>query len=231
VVTAAKPQNEGSEGSRGVRVVIADDDLLVREGVASLLHRNGYEVVGQAGDGDHLLTLVRMQKPDLAIVDIRMPPTHTTEGLEAARTIRAELPDVAILVLSAYVDINHAMELLRSGERSGYLLKRRVTDMDEFVDTLQRLVRGGSVVDPTLISELVDARRIDDPLEELSQREREVLALMAQGRSNGGIARRLWISERTVEKHVQSILAKLGLPETTDDHRRVLAVVTFLKAG
>jgi serine/threonine-protein kinase PknK len=172
-----------------------------------------------------------MQKPDLAIVDIRMPPTHTTEGLEAARTIRAELPDVAILVLSAYVDINHAMELLRSGERSGYLLKRRVTDMDEFVDTLQRLVRGGSVVDPTLISELVDARRIDDPLEELSQREREVLALMAQGRSNGGIARRLWISERTVEKHVQSILAKLGLPETTDDHRRVLAVVTFLKAG
>jgi serine/threonine-protein kinase PknK len=231
VVTAAKPQHEGSEGSRGVRVVIADDDLLVREGVASLLHRNGYEVVGQAGDGDHLLTLVRMQKPDLAIVDIRMPPTHTTEGLEAARTIRAELPDVAILVLSAYVDINHAMELLRSGERSGYLLKRRVTDMDEFVDTLQRLVRGGSVVDPTLISELVDARRIDDPLEELSQREREVLALMAQGRSNGGIARRLWISERTVEKHVQSILAKLGLPETTDDHRRVLAVVTFLKAG
>jgi serine/threonine-protein kinase PknK len=231
VVTAAKPQHEGSEGSRGVRVVIADDDFLVREGVASLLHRNGYEVVGQAGDGDHLLTLVRMQKPDLAIVDIRMPPTHTTEGLEAARTIRAELPDVAILVLSAYVDINHAMELLRSGERSGYLLKRRVTDMDEFVDTLQRLVRGGSVVDPTLISELVDARRIDDPLEELSQREREVLALMAQGRSNGGIARRLWISERTVEKHVQSILAKLGLPETTDDHRRVLAVVTFLKAG
>jgi serine/threonine-protein kinase PknK len=231
VVTAAKPQHEGSEGSRGVRVVIADDDLLVREGVASLLHRNGYEVVGQAGDGDHLLTLVRMQKPDLAIVDIRMPPTHTTEGLEAARTIRAEWPDVAILVLSAYVDINHAMELLRSGERSGYLLKRRVTDMDEFVDTLQRLVRGGSVVDPTLISELVDARRIDDPLEELSQREREVLALMAQGRSNGGIARRLWISERTVEKHVQSILAKLGLPETTDDHRRVLAVVTFLKAG
>jgi serine/threonine-protein kinase PknK len=231
VVTAAKPQHEGSEGSRGVRVVIADDDLLVREGVASLLHRNGYEVVGQAGDGDHLLTLVRTQKPDLAIVDIRMPPTHTTEGLEAARTIRAELPDVAILVLSAYVDINHAMELLRSGERSGYLLKRRVTDMDVFVDTLQRLVRGGSVVDPTLISELVDARRIDDPLEELSQREREVLALMAQGRSNGGIARRLWISERTVEKHVQSILAKLGLPETTDDHRRVLAVVTFLKAG
>jgi serine/threonine-protein kinase PknK len=231
VVATAKPQREGSERSGGVRVVIADDDLLVREGVASLLHRSGFEVVGQAGDGDDLLALVRGLKPDLAIVDIRMPPTHSTEGLEAARTIRAEQPDVAILVLSAHIDITHAMELLRSGERSGYLLKRRVTDMDEFVDTLRRLLKGGSVVDPTLISELVDARRMDDPLEELSQREREVLALMAEGRSNGGIARRLWISERTVEKHVQSILAKLGLPETTDDHRRVLAVVTFLRAG
>ena len=227
----ATPQRERDERSGGVRVVIADDDLLVREGVASLLHRNGYEVVGQAGNGDDLVTLVRRHKPDLAIVDIRMPPTHSTEGLDAARTIRAELPDVAILVLSAYVDINHAMELLRSGTRSGYLLKRRVTDIDEFIDTLQRLVRGGSVVDPTLISELVGARRVHDPLEELSQREREVLALMAEGRSNVGIARRLWVSERTVEKHVQSILAKLGLPGTTDDHRRVLAVVTFLKAG
>ncbi len=184
MVTAARPDE--NEGTGGVRVVIADDDLLVREGVASLLHRNGYEVVGQAGDGDDLLSLVRRHKPDLAIVDIRMPPTHSTEGLDAARTIRAELPDVAILVLSAYVDINHAMELLRSGTRSGYLLKRRVTDVDEFIDTLQRLVRGGSVVDPTLISELVGARRVHDPLEELSQREREVLALMAEGRSNVG---------------------------------------------
>jgi serine/threonine-protein kinase PknK len=231
VVATATPQREGSEGSGGIRVVIADDDLLVREGVASLLHRNGFEIVGQAGDGDDLLSLVRGQKPDLAIVDIRMPPTHSTEGLEAARTIRAELPDVAILVLSAYIDVHHAMELLRSGERTGYLLKRRVTDMDEFVDTLQRLVKGGSVVDPALISELVGAHRVSDPLEELSRREREVLALMAEGRSNSGIARRLWVSERTVEKHVQSILAKLGLPETTDDHRRVLAVVAFLKAG
>jgi DNA-binding NarL/FixJ family response regulator len=230
VVAEAKPQREEVEGFGGVRVVIADDDFLVREGVASLLHRNGFEVVGQADDADHLLALVRRHKPDLAIVDIRMPPTHSTEGLEAARTIRAELPDVAILVLSAYIDVNHAMELLGSGERSGYLLKRRVTAMGEFIDTLQRIVNGGSVVDPALISELVGARRANDPLEELTQREREVLALMAEGRSNGGIARRLWVSERTVEKHVHSILAKLGLPDTTDDHRRVLAVVAFLKA-
>jgi serine/threonine-protein kinase PknK len=197
--------------------------------VASLLHRNGFEVVGEAGDGDELLSLVRRHQPELAIVDIRMPPTHSTEGLDAARTIRAELPEVAILVLSAYIDVNHAMELLGSGERSGYLLKRRVTAMDEFIDTLQRIVRGGSVVDPELISELVGARRANDPLEELTQREREVLGQMAEGRSNAGIARRLWVSERTVEKHVQSILAKLGLPDTSDDHRRVLAVVAFLK--
>jgi serine/threonine-protein kinase PknK len=159
-----------------------------------------------------------------------MPPTHSTEGLAAARTIRAELPEVAILVLSAYVDVNHAMELLASGNRLGYVLKRRVTAIDEFVDTLRRLLNGGSVVDPALISELVSARRANDPLEELSHREREVLELMAEGRSNGGIARQLWLSERTVEKHVHSILAKLRLPDTTDDHRRVLAVVTFLKA-
>jgi DNA-binding NarL/FixJ family response regulator len=219
-----------AEVSGSVRVVIADDDFLVREGVVSLLDRNGFDVVGQAGDGDELITLVRRHRPDLAIVDIRMPPTHSTEGLDAARLIRAELPDVAIVVLSAYIDINHALELLGSGERSGYLLKRRVTAMDEFIETLQRIVKGGSVVDPTLISELVGARRANDPLEALTQREREVLALMAEGRSNAGVARQLWVSERTVEKHVQSILAKLGLPDTTDDHRRVLAVVTFLRA-
>ena len=213
-----------------MRVVIADDDFLLREGVASLLDRNGFDVVGLAGDGDHLLTLVRLHKPDLAIIDIRMPPTHSTEGLEAARTIRAELPDVAILILSAYVDVNHAMELLGSGERSGYLLKSRITAMDEFVDALQRIVKGGSVVDPTLISELVGARRANDPLEQLTQREREVLAQMAEGRSNAGIGRQLWVSGRTVEKHVHSILMKLGLLDTTDDHRRVLAVVTFLRA-
>jgi serine/threonine-protein kinase PknK len=209
---------------------VADDDFLVREGVASLLQRTGFEIVGQAGDADHLLTLVRRLNPDLAIVDIRMPPTHSAEGLEAARTIRAELPEIAILVLSAYVDVNHAMELLASGNRLGYLLKRRVTAMDEFVDTVRRLLNGGSVVDPALVSELISARRANDPLEELSHREREVLELMAEGRSNGGIARQLWLSERTVEKHVHSILTKLRLPDTTDDHRRVLAVVTFLKA-
>jgi serine/threonine-protein kinase PknK len=159
-----------------------------------------------------------------------MPPTHSTEGLEAARTIRAELPEVAILVLSAYVDVNHAMELLASGNRLGYLLKRRVTAVDEFVDTLRRLLNGGSVLDSALISELISARRANDPLQELSHRELEVLELMAEGRSNGGIARQLWLSERTVEKHVHSILGKLRLPDTTDDHRRVLAVVTFLKA-
>ena len=213
-----------------LRVVIADDDLLVREGVASLLQRNSFEVVGQAGDGDDLLALVRRHEPDLAIVDIRMPPTHSTEGLEAARTIRAELPDVAILVLSAHVDMNHAMEILGSGERSGYLLKRRVTAMDEFIDTLRRIVKGGSVVDPALVQELIASRHRDDPLAGLTPREHEVLELMAEGRSNAGIARQLWVSERTVEKHVHSILAKLGLPDTTDDHRRVLAVVTFLKA-
>jgi DNA-binding NarL/FixJ family response regulator len=229
MATAEAHPREGIERPAAVRVVIADDDFLVREGVVSLLQRNGYEVVGEAGDGEQLLELVRRKRPDLAIVDIRMPPTHSTEGLDAARTIRAELPDVAILVLSAYVDVNHAMDLLESGRRMGYLLKRRVTAMDEFIDTLERIVKGGSVIDPSLIVELVGARRTDDPLEELTQREREVLALMAEGRSNGGIARRLWVSERTVEKHVQSILAKLGLPDTTDDHRRVLAVVTFLR--
>jgi DNA-binding NarL/FixJ family response regulator len=222
------PTSEGKDASSRRRAVIADDDFLVREGVASLLQRNGFDVVGEAGDADELVALVRRHEPELAIVDIRMPPTHTTEGLEAARTIRMELPQVAVLVLSAYIDINHAMDLLGSGERCGYLLKRRVTAMDEFIDTVNRIVRGGAVVDPALISELVGARRVNDPLEGLTQREREVLELMAEGRSNAGIARRLWVSERTVEKHVQSILAKLGLLGATDDHRRVLAVVTFL---
>ena len=214
----------------GVRVVVADDDVLLREGLASLLARSGFDVVGQAGDGRHLLSLVREHRPDLVVVDIRMPPAHSTEGLEAARVIREEFPETAILVLSAYVDVEHAMELLSSGHRSGYLLKRRVTDVDEFIDTLGRIVRGASVVDPALVSELVAARRADDPLDVLTPREREVLALMAEGRSNAGISRRLWVTEGTVEKHVHSILAKLRLPETDDDHRRVLAVVTFLEA-
>jgi DNA-binding NarL/FixJ family response regulator len=214
----------------GTRVVLAEDDVLLREGLASLLERSGFEVVGQAGDAAQLLALVRDQGPEMVVVDIRMPPTHSTEGLEAARVIRLERPETGILVLSAHVEIEHAMELLASGRRVGYLLKSRVTDLEEFLETLQRIARGGSVVDPALVAELVSARRRDDPLAVLSVREREVLALMAEGRSNAGIARRLWVTEGTVEKHVRSILTKLSLAEAGDDHRRVLAVLTFLEA-
>jgi DNA-binding NarL/FixJ family response regulator len=217
-------------GTGGTRVVIADDDFLLREGVASLLRESGLDVVGQAGDGSELLELVRDRRPDLAIVDIRMPPTHTTEGLDAANVIREELPDTAILVLSAHVEVTHAMTLLASGRRSGYLLKSRVDDLEEFVQDLERLCRGGSVIDPALVQELVDVRRADDPLEELTPREREVLAYMAEGRSNAGIARRLWVTEGTVERHVHNILVKLRLPTGQDDHRRVLAVIAFLNA-
>jgi DNA-binding NarL/FixJ family response regulator len=214
----------------GTRVVLAEDDVLLREGLASLLERSGFAVVGQAGDGGQLLPLVRETMPELVVVDIRMPPTHTVEGLDAARQIRHELPETGILVLSAHADVEHAMELLASGRGIGYLLKSRITDVAEFLDTLERIAKGGSVVDPALVQELVSARRRDDPLAVLSRREHEVLALMAEGRSNAGIARRLWVTEGTVEKHVRSILGKLSLPETDDDHRRVLAVVTFLDA-
>jgi DNA-binding NarL/FixJ family response regulator len=212
------------------RVVLADDDVLLREGLAGLLERSGYTVVGQSDNAPELLALVREHQPDLAIVDIRMPPTHTNEGLDAARQIRAEHPQTAILVLSAHVQVEQATDLLASGERSGYLLKSRVTNVDEFIETLDRIVRGGSVVDPALVQELVAARRLQDPLDVLSPREREVLALMAEGRSNAGIGRQLWITEGTVEKHVHSILRKLRLPETDNDQRRVLAVITFLDA-
>jgi DNA-binding NarL/FixJ family response regulator len=213
-----------------VRVVLADDDVLLREGVASLLERSGFDVVGQANDARALLELARQQRPDLAIVDIRMPPSHTTEGLDAAREIRQDVPETAILLLSAHVEVEHAMELVATGARSGYLLKHRVTDVDEFVEALRRLVRGGSVVDPALIQELVAARRVQDPLGELSPREREVLALMAEGRSNAGIGQQLFVTEGTVEKHVHSILGKLHLPETAGEHRRVLAVLRFLES-
>jgi DNA-binding NarL/FixJ family response regulator len=212
------------------RIALADDDVLLREGLASLLERSGFEVVGQAGDAEELLALVREHEPDLAMVDIRMPPAQEAEGLDAARAIREEFPEAGILVLSAHVEVEHAMELLASGQRVGYLLKSRVTDVNEFIEIVERIAHGGSVVDPGLVQELVAARRRDDPLEELTPREREVLALMAEGRSNAGIARRLWVTEGTVEKHVHSILAKLSLPETDDDHRRVLAVVAFLEA-
>jgi DNA-binding NarL/FixJ family response regulator len=212
------------------RVALADDDILFREGLASLLERNGFEVVGQAADAGELLELVRERDPDLVIVDIRMPPDHDVEGLAAARVIRAERPHTGILVLSAHVEVDEAMELLTSGERSGYLLKTRVTAVEDFVETVERIAQGGSVVDPGLVGELVSASRREDPLALLTQREREVIALMAEGFSNGGIARRLVVAESTVEKHVHSILAKLRLPDTEDEHRRVLAVITFLDA-
>ncbi|MFB9837153.1 response regulator transcription factor [Actinoallomurus acaciae] len=220
----------GSVPLRG-RVVLADDDILLREGVASLLARAGFDVVGQADNGDRLVDLVREQVPDLAIVDVRMPPTCTTEGLVAATEIRRRFPSVAILVLSAFVEVNHAMELLSGGDRIGYLLKTRVTDPSELFDALERVRRGGSVIDPYLVQRLFAAHRRIDPLAKLSAREREVLALMAEGRSNAGIVHKLWITEPTVEKHVHSILTKLCLPETDADHRRVLAVLAFLNAG
>ncbi|MEV0127623.1 response regulator transcription factor [Dactylosporangium sp. NPDC050688] len=212
-------------------VVVADDDVLLREGLASLLDRHGYTVAGVADDGTHLLELVEEVKPDLAVVDIRMPPTHTTEGLAAAREIRVRFPSVAILVLSAFVEVEHAIELLASGERIGYLLKTRITDVEEFLETLHRVQDGGTVVDPAVVQELVAAHRRKDPLDVLSPREREVLALMAEGRSNAGVAKQLWVTEGTVEKHVRSILTKLDLPETDETHRRVLAVLTFLEAA
>jgi DNA-binding NarL/FixJ family response regulator len=227
---ATAPGEGANQTDRGSRVVLAEDDVLLREGIASLLERSGYEVVGRTGDGRDLLPIVRERRPDLVLVDVRMPPSYSTEGLVAARQIRAELPDIAILVLSAHVDVDQAMELLGTGPRTGYLLKGRVSDVEEFLDTVERIVRGGSIVDPALVQELVASRHRNDPLSELSEREREVLAMMAEGRSNAGIARRLWVTEGTVEKHVRSILAKLPISATEDDHRRVLAVVAFLEA-
>ena len=212
------------------RIVLADDDTLLREGLASLLSRAGFDVVGQAHDAASLLALVREHEPDLAIIDIRMPPSYRTEGLDAARQIREQLPATGILVLSGHAELNQAMELLASGQGVGYLLKSRVTDVVDFADTVARIAAGGSVVDPALVQELVAARHRDETVQQLTDREREVLELVAEGRSNAGIAHRLWITEGTVEKHVRSILARLQLPETEDDHRRVLAVLAYLDA-
>jgi DNA-binding NarL/FixJ family response regulator len=224
------PNSDSDDETRSgaARVLLADDDVLLREGLASLFERNGFEVVGQAGDAAELLSMVRTPEPDLAVIDIRMPPTHTTEGLDAAKVIREELPGLGILVLSAYVDVEHATSLLSTGERMGYLLKSRVTDVDEFMETVERIMKGGSVIDPAVVQELVGARRVDDPLAVLTAREREVLALMAEGRSNVGIANRLFVTEGTVEKHVGSIFTKLDVYAEEDDHRRVLAVLSYL---
>jgi serine/threonine-protein kinase PknK len=210
------------------RVIVAEDDVLMREGLASLLERGGYEVVGQAGDGDELMRLVRECRPDLAVVDVRMPPAHRTEGLEAARMIREEFPETAILILSAHVDVAQAMTLLASGRGSGYMLKSRVAELEEFLDAVGRVSRGGSVVDPALVQELVATREADDPLEELTHREREVLALMAEGRSNSAIAQALVVGGGAVEKHINNIFTKLGLAPGDRDHRRVLAVLRYL---
>jgi serine/threonine-protein kinase PknK len=215
----------------GRRVVVAEDDVLLREGIASLLGEAGFDVVGRAGDAAAFQELVREQVPDLAVVDIRMPPTQTWEGLDAARAIRAEHPEIGILLLSAHVEIETAIDLLEGGRGIGYLLKSRILKVDDVVDALDRISAGGSVVDPALVQELVAQRRRNDPLADLTHREREVLSLMAEGHSNSGIAARLVVTEGAVEKHVRSILAKLRLPATQDSHRRVLAVLVFLAAS
>ena len=238
---AARADNRGMASPSGTagaappgppapRVVLADDDVLLREGLASLLERSGFDVVGQAGNSPELLALTRSAQPELAIIDIRMPPGHATEGLQAAQVIRAELPATAIIVLSAHVEVNEAMDLLAGGERTGYLLKSRITNVTEFIETISRITAGASVVNPSLVAELVQARRRRDPLDVLSPREHQVLALMAEGASNAGIARQIYVTEGTVEKHVRSILTKLNLPESDTDHRRVLAVLRFLEA-
>jgi DNA-binding NarL/FixJ family response regulator/class 3 adenylate cyclase len=225
------PAANGSPKGAAMRVVIADDSVLLREGIVKLLEDSGFDVAGQSGTADDLLLKVRSYKPDVAIVDIRMPPTHTDEGLRAAKEIREKHPGVGVLVLSQYVEAGYAMELLQeSAEGIGYLLKDRVADVQEFADAVRRVGEGGSALDPTVVSRLVGRRRQDDPLGGLTPREREVLELMAEGRSNQAIADKLVVTPRAIEKHVTSIFGKLGLPASSDDHRRVLAVLTYLNA-
>ena len=214
-----------------MRVVLAEDSVLLREGVARILDEAGFEVVGQAGNADELLLKVRSYSPDVAIVDIRMPPTHTDEGLRAAQEIREKHPTCGVLVLSQYVEATYAMELLaESAEGVGYLLKDRVSDVNEFADAVRRVGEGGSALDPTIVSQLVGRRRRDDPIDQLTPREREVIGLMAEGRSNSGIAEQLVVTDRAVEKHVTSIFSKLRLPAASEDHRRVLAVLAYLRS-
>ena len=214
-----------------MRVVLADDTMLLREGVALLLAEAGFDVVGQASNAQELVAVVGEATPDVAIVDLRMPPTHTDEGLRAALEIRASNPKVGVLVLSQHADVGLAMKLLADGaEGVGYMLKDRVADLEDFADAIRRVAAGGSALDPTIVSQLLARRRADGPLDDVTAREREVLELMAEGRSNQGIADRMAISERGVQKHVTSIFDRLGIPAGTDDHRRVLAVLTFLRA-
>jgi DNA-binding NarL/FixJ family response regulator len=214
-----------------MRVIVAEDSVLLREGVARLLQEAGHEVVGQAGDAEELMRKVNAHKPDLAVVDVRMPPTQTDEGLRAAKEIRAEHPEVGVLVLSAYVEPAYAQELLAdNAEGLGYLLKDRVSDVSAFADAVKRVGSGGSALDPEVVSVLLGRAREDDPLDELTPREREVLGLMAEGRSNAAIAEQLVVTERAVEKHVTSIFSKLDLSASSEDHRRVLAVLRFLEA-
>jgi DNA-binding NarL/FixJ family response regulator len=214
-----------------VRVVIAEDSVLLREGVARLLEDAGFEIVGQSSTADDLLLKVRSYKPDVAVVDIRMPPTNTDEGLQAAKTIREQHPGVGVLVLSQYVEPAYAMELLEdSAEGVGYLLKDRITEVGDFADAVRRVADGGSALDPAIVSKLVGRNRRDDPVATLTPREREVLELMAEGRSNQAIAERLVVTERAVEKHVTNIFGKLRLTATPEDHRRVLAVLAFLRS-
>jgi DNA-binding NarL/FixJ family response regulator/class 3 adenylate cyclase len=225
------PLSTARRGFRGVRVVLADDSVLLREGIARLLEDAGFEVVAQSGTAEDLLRHVGMHKPDVALIDIRMPPTQTDEGLRAAQQIRERWPDTGVLVLSQYVEPAYAMELLgENAEGVGYLLKDRVSDVEEFAAAVRRVAEGGSALDPAVVSQLVGRRRRDDPLEELTPREREVLELMAQGRSNQAVAESLVITLRAVEKHVTSIFSKLRLPATAEDHRRVLAVLTYLRS-
>lgn len=213
-----------------MRAVIAEDSVLLREGIARLLGDAEIEVVGQSGDGEDLLRKVRAHKPDIAIVDIRMPPTNTDEGLVAAKTIRAELPEVSVLVLSQYVEESYALDLLGDNAAGvGYLLKDRVADLDNFLDAVRRVADGGSALDPEVVSHMLGRRRNDDPLEQLSDREREVLELMAEGRTNRAISTELVVTDSTVEKHVTNIFDKLDLDATPVDHRRVLAVLKYLE--
>jgi DNA-binding NarL/FixJ family response regulator len=214
-----------------LRLVIADDSLLLREGIARLLVEAGFDVVGQASGPDELLTAVREQRPDVAIIDIRMPPTHTDEGLRAAEAIRAEHGDaVGILVLSQYVETTFALRIVADGSGGvGYLLKDRVEDLDDFSDAIRRIARGGSVIDPEVVAQLVGRRRTRLPLDDLTEREREVLALMAEGRSNQAICDRLFLAPKTIEAHIANIFSKLELLPAPDDHRRVLAVLAHLR--